>query len=136
MGNITVLNAVMIIAAGRLAFIVLDNLNNINSTERRRELATLKVLGFYDGELAAYVYRENVILTILGVLFGLVLGTVLHFFVMRTIETEYVMFGLEIHFLSYLFSALLTLLFAAIVNFIMYFRLKKVDMVESLKSVE
>lgn len=136
MDNLTVIIAVMIIAAGLLAFIVLYNLNNINITERRRELATLKVLGFYDGELAAYVYRENVILTILGVLFGLVLGTVLHFFVMRTIETEYVMFGLEIHFLSYLFSALLTLLFAAIVNFIMYFRLKKVDMVESLKSVE
>ena len=136
MDNLTVIIAVMIIAAGLLAFIVLYNLNNINITERRRELATLKVLGFYDGELAAYVYRENVILTILGVLFGLVLGTVLHFFVMRTIETEYVMFGLEIHFLSYLFSALLTLLFAAVVNFIMYFRLKKVDMVESLKSVE
>ena len=136
MDNLTVIIAVMIIAAGLLAFIVLYNLNNINITERRRELATLKVLGFYDGELAAYVYRENVILTILGVLLGLVLGTVLHFFVMRTIETEYVMFGLEIHFLSYLFSALLTLLFAAIVNFIMYFRLKKVDMVESLKSVE
>lgn len=136
MDNLTVIIAVMIIAAGLLAFIVLYNLNNINITERRRELATLKVLGFYDGELAAYVYRENIILTIFGVLLGLILGTVLHFFVMRTIETEYVMFGLEISFLSYLFSTLLTLVFAALVNFIMYFRLKKVDMVESLKSVE
>ncbi len=136
LSNLTVIVAVMILAAGLLAFVVLYNLNNINITERRRELATLKVLGFYDGELAAYVYRENVILTIFGTALGILLGFVLHLFVMRTIATDMVLFGIEMHFLSYLFSVLLTILFAVIVNFIMYFRLKKVDMVESLKSVE
>ena len=128
--------AAMILAAGLLAFVVLYNLNNINITERRRELATLKVLGFYDGELAAYVYRENVLLTLFGIVLGLVLGFFLHLFVMYTIATEMVMFGAEMHVLSYVFSVLLTAVFAVLVNFIMYFRLKKVDMVESLKSVE
>lgn len=136
LGNLTIIIAVMIIAAGLLAFIVLYNLNNINITERRRELATLRVLGFYDGELAMYVYRENVILTIFGVVAGLLLGFVLHLFVMQTIATDMVMFGIEVRFTSYLFSILLTLIFAVLVNFIMYFRLKKIDMVESLKSVE
>ena len=136
LGNLTVIIAVMILAAGLLAFIVLYNLNNINITERRRELATLRVLGFYDGELAAYVYRENVILTLFGIVCGLLLGFVLHWFVMQTIATEMVMFGVGIRALSYLFSVLLTVVFAALVNFIMYFRLKKIDMVESLKSVE
>ena len=134
--NLIVIIAVMIASAGLLAFIVLYNLNNINITERKRELATLKVLGFYDRELGAYVYRENVVLTIFGILLGLVLGTLLDVFVMRTIETEFVMFSVKISWLSYLISVLLTLLFSAIVNFMMYFRLKKVDMVESLKSVE
>ncbi len=136
LGNLTVIIAVMILAAGLLAFVVLYNLNNINITERRRELATLKVLGFYDGELAAYVYRENVLLTLFGIVLGLVLGFFLHLFVMYTIATEMVMFGAEMHVLSYVFSVLLTAVFAVLVNFIMYFRLKKVDMVESLKSVE
>ncbi len=134
--NLTVIIAVMIAAAGLLAFVVLYNLNNINITERKRELATLKVLGFYNKELAAYVYRENVLLTILGVLLGLILGTVLDVFVMRTIETEFVMFSVKISWVSYLVSILLTILFSVLVNFIMYFRLEKVDMIESLKSVE
>lgn len=134
--NLTVIIAVMIAAAGLLAFVVLYNLNNINITERKRELATLKVLGFYNKELAAYVYRENVVLTIFGVLLGLVLGTVLDIFVMRTIETEFVMFSVKISWISYLVSILLTVLFSVLVNFIMYFRLEKVDMIESLKSVE
>lgn len=136
LGNLNVIIAVMILAAGLLAFIVLYNLNNINITERRRELATLKVLGFYNGELAAYVYRENVILTLFGTVLGIVLGFVLHWFVMQTVETETVMFGAEMRFTSYLFSVLLTILFAVLVNALMYFRLKKVDMIESLKSVE
>lgn len=136
LGNLNIIIAVMIIAAGLLAFIVLYNLNNINITERRRELATLRVLGFYDGELAAYVYRENVILTLFGMILGLILGFVLHLFVMQTIATDLIMFGVEMHFTSYLFSLLLTVVFAVLVNFIMYFRLKKIDMVESLKSVE
>lgn len=136
LGNLNVIIAVMILAAGLLAFIVLYNLNNINITERRRELATLKVLGFYPGELAAYVYRENVILTLFGTALGMGLGFVLHWFVMQTVETETVMFGAEMRFTSYLFAILLTIVFAVLVNALMYFRMKKIDMIESLKSVE
>lgn len=136
LGNLNVIIAVMILAAGLLAFIVLYNLNNINITERRRELATLKVLGFYPGELAAYVYRENVILTLFGTVLGMGFGFVLHWFVMQTVETETVMFGAEMRFTSYLFAILLTIVFAVLVNALMYFRLKKIDMIESLKSVE
>ena len=136
LGNLNVIIAVMILAAGLLAFIVLYNLNNINITERRRELATLKVLGFYPGELAAYVYRENVILTLFGTVLGMGLGFVLHWFVMQTVETETVMFGVEMRFTSYLFAILLTIVFAVLVNALMYFRMKKIDMIESLKSVE
>ena len=127
---------ILIIAAGLLAFVVLYNLNNINITERRRELATLKVLGFYDKELAAYVYRENVVLTIFGIILGIVFGILLHAFVMQTIETDIIMFGREMKFWSYLFSTLFTIGFSLLVNWVMYFRLKKIDMVESLKSVE
>lgn len=136
LGNLNVIIAVMILAAGLLAFIVLYNLNNINITERRRELATLKVLGFYPGELAAYVYRENVILTLFGTVLGMGLGFVLHWFVMQTVETKTVMFGAEMRFTSYLFAILLTIVFAVLVNALMYFRMKKIDMIESLKSVE
>ncbi|MCI5739112.1 MAG: FtsX-like permease family protein [Ruminococcus sp.] len=136
LGNLNVIIAVMILAAGLLAFIVLYNLNNINITERRRELATLKVLGFYPGELAAYVYRENVILTLFGTVLGMGLGFVLHWLVMQTVETETVMFGAEMRFTSYLFAILLTIVFAVLVNALMYFRMKKIDMIESLKSVE
>ena len=136
LGNLNVIIAVMILAAGLLAFIVLYNLNNINITERRRELATLKVLGFYPGELAAYVDRENVILTLFGTVLGMGLGFVLHWFVMQTVETETVMFGAEMRFTSYLFAILLTIVFAVLVNALMYFRMKKIDMIESLKSVE
>lgn len=134
--NLTVIIAVLIVAAGLLAFIVLYNLNNINITERRRELATLKVLGFYNRELAAYVYRENVILTLTGTVLGIGLGFLLHWFVMRTIATDIVMYSVEIAPLSCLWSVLITLGFSVIVNWLMYFRLKKIDMVESTKSVE
>lgn len=127
---------VLIISAGLLAYIVLYNLNSINITERRRELATLKVLGFYPMEVANYVYRENVILTICGILFGILFGFFLHRFVILTVEVEMMMFGRTIQPLSYVFSILITFLFAAFVNGIMYFSLKKIDMVESLKSVE
>lgn len=136
LSNLNIIIAVMILAAGLLAFIVLYNLNNINITERRRELATLKVLGFHNGELAAYVYRENVILTLFGTVLGILLGFVLHWFVMQTVETEMIMFGVEMRFMSYVYAVLLTVLFAVIVNALMLFRLKKVDMIESLKSVE
>jgi putative ABC transport system permease protein len=127
---------VLIASAGLLAYVVLYNLNNINITERRRELATLKVLGFYDMEVAQYVYRENVLLTVFGCLFGLIFGFFLHRFVILTLEVDMIMFGRAIHLLSYILSILITFFFAAFVNFIMYFTLKKIDMVESLKSVE
>lgn len=127
---------VLIISAGMLAFVVLYNLNNININERKRELASIKVLGFYDKELAAYVYRENVLLTIIGVLLGAGIGKLLHRFIIVTVEIENCMFGRDIYFRSYLLSALLTLAFAVFVNGVMYFKLKKINMVESLKSVE
>lgn len=128
--------ALMIVSAAVLAFVVLYNLNNINISERRRELATLKLLGFFDGELNAYVYRENVVLTIFGTLFGTLIGILLHQFVMRTVETDIYMFGRELKPLSILISAVLTIVFALATNLIMYFKLKKIDMIESLKSVE
>lgn len=127
---------VLIISAGMLAFVVLYNLNNININERKRELASIKVLGFYDKELAAYVYRENVLLTIIGVLLGAGIGKLLHRFIIVTVEIENCMFGRDIYLSSYLLSALLTLAFAVFVNGVMYFKLKKINMVESLKSVE
>ena len=127
---------VLVAAAALLAFVVLYNLNNIAIIERRRELATLKVLGFHDGEVAMYVYRENIWLTGIGILLGMVIGVILHQFVIRTCEVDMIMFGQEIGALSYLYSAALTGVFAVIVNFFMYFSLKKIDMVESLKSVE
>ena len=127
---------VLIISAGMLAFIVLYNLNTINITERKRELATIKVLGFYDTEVAAYVYRENVLLTFIGAVAGMILGWVLLQFVIVTVEVDDVMFGRVIDLTSYLYSFLFTLGFSMFVNWVMYFKLKKIDMVESLKSVE
>ena len=127
---------VLIISAGLLAFIVLYNLNTINITERKRELATIKVLGFYDTEVAVYVYRENVLLTLIGAAAGVILGWILLQFVVVTVEVDEVMFGRVIHFPSYLYSFLFTIGFSMFVNWVMYFKLKKIDMVESLKSVE
>lgn len=127
---------VLIISAGLLAFVVLYNLNNINITERRRELATLKVLGFYDGEVAAYVYRENIYLTVIGICVGVVLGIILHRYVILTCEIDMMMFGRNIRTMSYVYSVLITALFSLFVNLVMFFRLRKIDMVESLKSVE
>lgn len=127
---------VLIVSAGMLAFVVLYNLNNINITERQRELATLKVLGFYDKEVAGYVFRENVLLTLIGVLTGALLGIGLHRYVITTVEVEACMFGRNIGILSYLISGVLTCAFALIVNQVMHHKLKKINMVESLKSVE
>ena len=127
---------VLIVSAGMLAFVVLYNLNNINITERQRELATLKVLGFYDGEVASYVYRENILLTIIGSVVGMVLGNFLHRYTILTVEVEEAMFGRQIHWQSYLYSFLFTAAFSLFVNWVMFYKLKKIDMVESLKSVE
>ena len=124
------------IAAGLLAFVVLYNLNNINISERRMELATIKVLGFYDGEVGAYVYRENILLTILGTIAGIILGILLHKYVIFTTEVDLIMFGRQIYVQSYIYSILLTIAFSILVNAFVYFQLKKIDMVESLKSTE
>ena len=127
---------VIIFCAGALAFVVLYNLTNINVTERQRELATIKVLGFRDGEVAGYIYRETSLRTILGCAVGLAFGVLMHSFVIQTVEVDMVMFGRTVEPLSFVYSALLTLLFAVIVDLVMYPKLKKIDMVESLKSVD
>lgn len=136
LNNLNLVIYVLIISAGLLAFIVLYNLNNININERKRELATLKVLGFQDMEVAAYVYRENMMLTIIGSLAGIVFGIILHRFVILTTEIDSIMFGRSIKLLSYIYSMLLTLGFSLFVNYVMFYKLKKIDMIESLKSVE
>lgn len=136
---INTLNSVMwvlILSAGLLAFIVLFSLTNINIDERKRELATIKVLGFYIKEVASYIYRENIILTAIGALSGLGLGVILHRFVLRTVEVDILIFPRVIQLNSFLISLILTFLFAAIVNLIMLPRIKNIDMIESLKSVE
>ncbi|NLW21830.1 MAG: FtsX-like permease family protein [Tissierellia bacterium] len=127
---------VMIFSAGALAFVVLYNLTNVNISERIREIATIKVLGFYDREVSAYIYRENIILTLIGTLVGLVIGIFLHRYIMITVEMDNIMFGLELEPKSYLISILLTMGFAAFVNFAMYYKLKNIEMVESLKSID
>ena len=126
----------IIICAAALAFVVLYNLTNINITERLRELATLKVLGFNDREMAAFVYRENVCLTIIGVLIGLVMGKFLHQWLILTVEIDMVMFGRTVQPLSYLYAVGLTIIFSLLVNLLANRKLRKIDMVESLKSVE
>ncbi len=134
--NLYFIIILMVISAAILAFVVLYNLNNINITERRRELATFKLLGFYNSELATYVYRENIILTVLGIILGIIMGVILHRFVMVTVETDVYMFGRTLNFSSILIATILTVIFTVAVNAIMYYNLKKIDMVESLKSVE
>ena len=133
---VNIVVVVIVLAAAALAFVVLYNLTNISITERLRELATIKVLGFFDGEVAMYVYRENIVLTLLGILLGQPLGSLLYTYIIRTVEMDIVMFGRYSALQAHLGSVALTILFALLVNFVMYFRLKKIDMVESLKSVE
>lgn len=127
---------IMILCAGALAFVVLYNLTNINIAERIREIATIKVLGFNNLETSAFIYRENIALVILGILLGLLMGTFLSGWIVTTVELDNVQFGRTIHWVSYLWATLLTALFSLVVNFIMYFKMKNVNMVESLKSVE
>ena len=134
--SLDIVTLILLTAAGMLAFIVLYNLNNINITERRRELATIKVLGFYDLEVAEYVYRENVMLTAIGALCGAVLGKYLHAFIITSVETDVIMFIRRADFSSYVYAVVITFGFSIFVNWLMYFRLRKIDMVESLKSVE
>ena len=136
LSSINLIVVVLIVSAAALAFIVLYNLTNINIGERVREIATLKVLGFTRGEVNAYIFREIAILSLVGDLFGLALGTWLEGFVITTVEVDVVMFGRIIHPLSYLYAFLLTLVFSAVVVLAMRGRLDRVDMVESLKSVD
>ena len=134
--NLDMIMLVIIISSGCLAFVVLYNLNNINISERIRELSTIKVLGFYDNEVTMYILRENIILTLLGIFVGGFLGKILHSFVLKTSEIDTMMFYLEISKNSYIFSALITMTFSMIVMLMMHMKLRKVDMIDALKSNE
>lgn len=127
---------IIILAAAALAMVVLFNLSNINITERQRELATIKLLGFYDGEVSAYVYRENIVLTLFGILLGCFMGHWLHIYLVRSTEIDLMMFGRQTATSAYVYAAILTMLFSIAVNILAHFRMKKIDMVESLKSAE
>ena len=136
MGILNSVVLVLIISAGALAFVVLYNLTNINISERIREIATLKVLGFRDGEVSMYIFRENIVLTLIGSVFGLLGGRLLTAFVITTAEIDIVMFGRSVSVWSYLFAFLLTFAFSIIASFAMKPKLDKISMTESLKSVE
>lgn len=136
MESMNIVVYVLILCAAALAFVVLYNLTNINIVERTREIATIKVLGFYNKEVASYIYRENIILTCMGILTGMVLGTFLTNFIIQTVEVDQVMFGREIFATTFIYAALFTMGFALIINFVMYFKMKKISMVDSLKSIE
>jgi len=127
---------ILIISAALLAFIVLYNLNIVNISERIRELSVLKVLGFYDKEVSLYLIRENICLMIIGSAVGMILGKILHHYVILTAEIDIIMFGRNIEFKSYIYSILLTFAFTSVVNLIVHYQLKKIDLVESMKSVE
>lgn len=132
--NLVVL--IFVISAGALALVVLYNLTNINVSERIRELSTIKVLGFYDGEVTLYIFRENLILTGLGILVGCFLGNWLHAYILQTAETNALMFSPGIHWVSYLYAALLTVVFSLLVMALMHRKLKRVNMLDALKSVD
>ncbi len=136
MDNFAYVSLILIISAGALAFVVLYNLSSVNISERRRELATIKVLGFYDKEVYQYINRENTILTIIGILLGLGIGNILTMYIIKTCEIDMLMFNPTIALASYIYAILITAVFAILVNIILYFSLKKIDMIESLKSVE
>ena len=135
-GALGLITVVLIISSALLCFVVLYNLSNVNISERLREIATIKVLGFYDGEVNAYVYRETIAITVLGALFGLGLGIGLHHLIMNMVSLKTVSFGNEIKPMTYVYSFLLTIVFSVIVSFFVNIKLKKIPMVESLKSVE
>lgn len=133
---LTLVIVVVIVSAGALAYVVMYNLTNINITERIREIATLKVLGFYDKEVDAYIFRENILLTLMGTAVGLFMGIFLAQFIITTAEVDLVMFGRNIYAGSYVLAAIFTLVFSLLVTLVMHRRLKDVDMIEALKSVE
>ncbi len=136
MSSLNYVVIVLIVSAGLLAFVVLYNLSNVNISERIRELATIKVLGFYDKEVYQYITRETVILTAIGIVLGLIGGYFLNYFIMGTCEINVLRFSRQIRPLSYLYAVMITIIFTTIVNIVTYFSLKKIDMIESLKSIE
>jgi len=136
MNSLNYVVIILIVSAGLLAFVVLYNLSNVNISERIRELATIKVLGFYDKEVYKYVTRETVILTAIGIVLGLIGGYFLSLFIIKTCEINVLRFGKEIMPISYLYAIIITVIFTMIVNIVTYFTLKKIDMIESLKSIE
>jgi putative ABC transport system permease protein len=136
MESFAYVSLILIVSAGALAFVVLYNLSSVNISERRRELATIKVLGFYDKEVYQYINRENSILTVIGILLGLGIGNILTVYILKTCEIDNLMFDYSILWPSYIYAILITAAFAILVNIILYFSLKKIDMIESLKSVE
>lgn len=136
MDNFAYVSLILIVSAGALAFVVLYNLSSVNISERRRELATIKVLGFYDKEVYQYINRENTILTLIGILLGLGIGNILTMYIIKTCEIDMLMFDPTVALASYIYAILITAAFAILVNVILYFSLKKIDMIESLKSVE
>ena len=128
--------AILIVAAVILAFVVLYNLSNINISERKREIATLKVLGFYPNEVDRYITQETIILTIIGITLGLVSGSYLCHYIISTCEPDYLLFDRRVDTISYILSALITVIFTIIVNIVTHYNLKKINMVASLKNVE
>ena len=136
LGSIDSIVIILIVAAALLAFVVLYNLSNINISERKREIATLKVLGFYHKEVDRYITRENIILTVIGISIGLCFGSYLSHFIISTCEPDYIMFVRYVDIISYGLSVLITVIFTIIVNVITHYNLKKIDMIESLKNVE
>lgn len=134
MGSLDFITQILVGAAAALAFIVLYNLTNINVSERQRELSTIKVLGSHDYEVTLYIYRENIILTVIGIFFGAIFGSWLTNFIMATMEIDNVVFGRVVHLDSYLYAIGLTLLFSVIVMIVIHYQLKRIDMVEALKA--
>lgn len=136
MSSLDYIVGLVILCAAALAFIVLYNLTNINITERVREIATIKVLGFYKKETSSYVFRENMMLTVIGALVGLVLGKILHIFIMDCIKVDMVSFDVKISGISCVYAVILTYLFASCVNLLMRKKIDRISMTESLKSVD
>lgn len=136
MEGLSYVSLVLIVSAGLLALVVLYNLSSVNISERKRELATIKVLGFYDKEVYNYVSRESLLLTFIGIIIGMGIGKILTDFIMKTCELDMLMFDAKILGVSYIYSILITLIFTMLVNILVYFSLKKIDMIESLKSGE
>ncbi len=136
MDTLNIVVIILIISAGGLALVVLYNLNNINVSERIRELSTIKVLGFYDHEVTMYILRENFILTALGIIIGMFMGKILHGFVITTAEADNMMLSPSIYATSFIYSIILTIVFSLIVMFMMHRKLKKINMIDALKSNE